>query len=212
MADISFSYIRYYSGAGATPTDVAGLSNPGGTLTDNDGGSIHFETTDSNMGDGVIISPAGGASYMGSFTVGAETLYVVRDDPNDDYYVYGGTAATAWPGTLSLTSLTTTPALACFAVGTQIATPKRDKPVETLTIGDRVLTASGASAAVKWIGRQTVSTRFGPAERLLPVRFAAGSLGDGLPHTDLMVTADHGMLVGGVICHAGALVNGTTIT
>jgi len=65
---------------------------------------------------------------------------------------------------------------------------------------------------VKWIGRQTVSTRFGPAERLMPVRFAAGSLGDGLPHTGLWVTADHGMLAGGVICHAGALVNGTTIT
>ena len=65
---------------------------------------------------------------------------------------------------------------------------------------------------VKWIGRQTVLPLFGPAERLMPVRFAAGSLGDGLPHTDLTVTADHGMLVDGVICHAGALVNGTTIT
>ncbi|TBX27786.1 Hint domain-containing protein, partial [Nioella sediminis] len=39
-----------------------------------------------------------------------------------------------------------------------------------------------------------------------------GSLGNGLPHTDLMVTADHGMLVDGVVCHAGALVNDTTIT
>ncbi len=45
----------------------------------------------------------------------------------------------------------------------------------------------------------------------MPVRFAAGSLGQGLPHTALTVTADHGMLVDGVICHAGALVNGTTI-
>ena len=46
----------------------------------------------------------------------------------------------------------------------------------------------------------------------MPVRFAAGSLGDGLPHTDLTVTSDHAMLVDGVLCHAGALVNGTTIT
>ncbi|MGI3186293.1 Hint domain-containing protein [Nioella aestuarii] len=37
-------------------------------------------------------------------------------------------------------------------------------------------------------------------------------MGIGLPQTDLTVTADHGMLVDGVICHAGALVNGTTIT
>ena len=65
---------------------------------------------------------------------------------------------------------------------------------------------------VKWIGRQTVSTLFGPAERLMPVRFEAGSLGDGLPNADLTVTADHGMLIDGVICHAGALVNGTSIT
>ncbi|TBX22169.1 Hint domain-containing protein, partial [Nioella sediminis] len=38
------------------------------------------------------------------------------------------------------------------------------------------------------------------------------ALGEGLPHSDLTVTADHGMIVDGVICHAGALVNGETIT
>ncbi|MGI3185037.1 Hint domain-containing protein [Nioella aestuarii] len=100
----------------------------------------------------------------------------------------------------------------CFAEGTEIMTDAGGKPVEQLKIGHMVTTADGTLAPVKWIGRQTVSTRFGPAERLMPVRFAAGSLGDGLPHSDLTVTADHGMLVDGVICHAGALVNGTTIT
>ncbi len=44
------------------------------------------------------------------------------------------------------------------------------------------------------------------------MRFAAGSLGDGLPHSDLTVTADHAMLVDGVLCNASALVNGTTIS
>jgi hypothetical protein len=99
----------------------------------------------------------------------------------------------------------------CFLAGTEISTPVGRRAVEALEIGDRILTTSGGTVPVKWIGRQTVSTRFGPAERLMPVRFAAGSLGDGLPHTDLTVTADHGMLVDGVICHAGALVNGITI-
>jgi hypothetical protein len=102
--------------------------------------------------------------------------------------------------------------ITCFAAGTMIATPSGECTVETLEPGASILSAAGDPVEVKWIGRQTVSTRFGPAERLMPVRFAAGSLGDGLPHTDLTVTADHGMLVGGVICHAGALVNGTTIT
>jgi hypothetical protein len=100
----------------------------------------------------------------------------------------------------------------CFVAGTLIATPEKEVLIENLGIGDTVLTAKGDPIPVKWIGRQTVSTRFGPAERLMPVRFAAGSLGKGLPTADLTVTADHGMLVSGVICHAGALVNGTTIT
>ncbi|WP_206052352.1 Hint domain-containing protein, partial [Nioella ostreopsis] len=94
----------------------------------------------------------------------------------------------------------------CYGEGTRIATPSGDTAVEALQIGDMVLTAEGCAVPVKWIGRQSVSTRFGPAERLMPVRFAAGSLGAGLPHADLTVTADHGMLVEGVICHAGALV------
>ncbi|WP_420398340.1 Hint domain-containing protein [Nioella sp.] len=100
----------------------------------------------------------------------------------------------------------------CFLEGSLIATETGARRVEHLSIGEAVATADGRYVPITWIGRQTVFTRFGPAERLMPVRFAAGSLGDGLPHTDLMVTADHGMLVDGVICHAGALVNGGTIT
>jgi len=100
----------------------------------------------------------------------------------------------------------------CFLAGSMITAPTGETPIEELSIGDRVQTAKGEYVDVKWIGRQTVATRFGPAERLMPVRFAAGSLGDRLPTSDLTVTADHGMLVDGVICHAGALVNGTTIT
>ncbi|WP_127560702.1 Hint domain-containing protein [Nioella ostreopsis] len=114
------------------------------------------------------------------------------------------------PAPVTLTSNATV--VNCFLTETQIATPSGDTPVEALRAGEPILTADGRIALVKWVGRQTVMTRFGPAERLMPVRFAAGSLGDGLPHSDLTVTADHGMLVDGVICHAGALVNGTTIT
>ena len=33
-----------------------------------------------------------------------------------------------------------------------------------------------------------------------------------MPHSDLTVTSDHAVLVDGVLCEAGALVNGTTIT
>ncbi|WP_146343810.1 Hint domain-containing protein [Falsiphaeobacter marinintestinus] len=102
--------------------------------------------------------------------------------------------------------------ITCFAKGTPIAAPHGPVAVEKLQIGDLILTAAGDSRLVKWVGRQTVATRFAPAERLMPVRFAAGSLGAGLPHADLTVTADHAMLIDGVLCNASALVNGTTIT
>jgi hypothetical protein len=101
---------------------------------------------------------------------------------------------------------------ACFLGDTQIETPDGPRAVEQLSIGDAILTSAGEIRAVKWVGRQKVATQFQPAERLMPVRIAAGALGEGVPHADLTVTADHGMLVDGVICHAGALVNGTTIT
>ena len=32
-----------------------------------------------------------------------------------------------------------------------------------------------------------------------------------MPHSDLTVTADHAILIDGILCEAGALVNGTTI-
>lgn len=99
----------------------------------------------------------------------------------------------------------------CFCEGTRIATPAGPRAVETLVAGDLVLTQDGAARSVRWMGRQTVSTRFGGA-RVLPVRIRAGALGDGLPERDLLVSPDHALLLDGVLVQAGALVNGTTIT
>ncbi|MGB0904830.1 MAG: Hint domain-containing protein, partial [Mangrovicoccus sp.] len=78
--------------------------------------------------------------------------------------------------------------------------------------GDLVLTAEGASVAVKFLGKTTRSKVFTPAEILAPVRISAGALGENLPHTDLEVTVDHALALEGALVHAGALVNGTTIT
>ena len=115
------------------------------------------------------------------------------------------------PNSFDYADLNTGVFVFCFAAGTGISTPTGEVMVETLQIGDPVLTAEGNTTPVKWIGRQTVDPRFGPAERLHPVRIAAGALGNGVPHADLTVTADHALLIDGVLCHAGALVNGTTI-
>ena len=98
----------------------------------------------------------------------------------------------------------------CFLPGTRIATPAGEMAVEDLVPGDLVLTADGRAEPVAWLGRQTCATVFTPESRR-PVAIAPGALGDGLPRRELRVTADHALLLDGVLVQAGALVNGTTI-
>jgi hypothetical protein len=101
--------------------------------------------------------------------------------------------------------------LVCFAAGTLIATGEGETPVESLSIGDMVLTEEGTLVPVKWIGKQSVKTGLSCPARMQPVRICSGALGEALPHTDLTVTADHGMVLGGLVINASALVNGTSI-
>jgi hypothetical protein len=100
----------------------------------------------------------------------------------------------------------------CFLTGVQIATTKGERAVETLAVGDLVLTANGEARPVRWIGRQSIMSLFANPIRNYPIRIAAGALGAGLPKRDLFLSPDHALLVDGVLVQAGALVNGTSIT
>ncbi|MDR6952273.1 hypothetical protein J2X65_001628 [Ancylobacter sp. 3268] len=99
----------------------------------------------------------------------------------------------------------------CFLAGTRIATPTGEVAIETLKVGDLVLTSDGPARPVRWLARQTVSRLFADPLRVLPIRIAAGALDENLPRRDLFVSADHALLVDGLMVQAGALVNGTSI-
>ncbi len=101
---------------------------------------------------------------------------------------------------------------ACFLTGTAISTPHGEVAVESLKIGDLVLTDTGEAVPVRWIGTRRVSPRFADPVRSLPIRIAAGALGDGLPRRDLLISPDHALLVDHVLLNAGAMVNGSDIT
>lgn len=98
----------------------------------------------------------------------------------------------------------------CFAAGTLIETSEGEVAVETLAIGDNILTASGETTTIKWVGRHTVSNAAADPNRQ-PVRIRASALGKEKPHRDLVVTASHGLVVDGLVINAGVLVNGGTI-
>jgi hypothetical protein len=99
----------------------------------------------------------------------------------------------------------------CFYPGTRIATPDGQLTVEALRTGDLVLDSDANVIPIRWMGRKTASTRFEHHLHVLPVCVAAGALGDNLPTRDLLVSQDHALLVDGLLIHAGALLNGTTI-
>ncbi|WP_127560704.1 Hint domain-containing protein [Nioella ostreopsis] len=216
MAVYTFDYSLSYNPQDLTPSNTGFAVPAPGTLSDGDAdlpGTGEFQ-----VGESITYTYGTGTTetllMRGTVEINGVTFVVLEKSPIS-YYAFGMTGEPSTFGPISFvppSSLSSLSFPVCFCEGTQIATPERECAVEDLQIGDMVLTAKGDATPVKWIGRQTVATRFGPAERLMPVRFAAGSLGEGLPHADLTVTADHGMLVDGVICHAGALVNGTTIT
>ncbi len=101
--------------------------------------------------------------------------------------------------------------ITCFITGTMIATPQGEAAVETLSIGDMVSTADGRSVPVKWVGRKTIGSHVMLPAKALPVCISAGAFGNGLPHRDLYLSADHGMIFDGMVVNAGALVNDATI-
>jgi len=86
----------------------------------------------------------------------------------------------------------------CFTPGTTIATPKGNRPVETLCEGDQVITRDNGMQTIKWAGRRTIlRAELLNSPQLRPILIKAGALGDDLPQRDMMVSPHHRMLVAG---------------
>lgn len=84
----------------------------------------------------------------------------------------------------------------CFTPGTLIATPKGEVPVEMLREGDRVITRDNGIQRIRWTGRRDMSLAdMAAAPHLRPVLVRQGSLGNGLPERDLLVSPNHRLLV-----------------
>ncbi len=100
----------------------------------------------------------------------------------------------------------------CFLSGTRILTPHGEVAIETLDIGDLVVTKDGTAKAIRWVGRMTFD-REGQswAHGVMPIRIQKGALGNGCPHRDLYLSRSHLLHLEGVLIPAGDLVNGTTI-
>jgi len=84
----------------------------------------------------------------------------------------------------------------CFTPGVMVATPKGERAVEELGIGDRVITRDDGIQEIRWIGHKSVDWKELRAEASLrPVLIRKGALGNDLPERDMMVSQNHRMLV-----------------
>ncbi len=101
---------------------------------------------------------------------------------------------------------------ACYLRGTRIATPAGECAIESLEVGDLVLTRRAESLPIAWIGHRRLDCRRHPKSReVWPVRVHVGAFSDGVPHRDLWLSPDHAMLADGVLIPIRYLMNGCTI-
>ena len=191
--------------------DVARFTNIDGTFVNGallgESGTLN-DGEDDNTFEGVETVEGGfrpSQLYEGFVEIGGQQ-WPAFSGPPGELFVYFATPVTP---PLNFTVVNPFPFTVCFAPGTAIATPEGAVAVEALSIGDPVLTADGRTVPVKWVGRQTRAPLF---QRIRMIRVAAGALADRLPLRDLVLTADHALLIDGLLINAGALVNGTTIT
>jgi hypothetical protein len=84
----------------------------------------------------------------------------------------------------------------CFTPGTLIATPKGEVPVEGLRAGDQIITRDNGIQTIRWTGARHLDwAALSANPHLKPILIRQGSLGNGLPERDMLVSPNHRMLV-----------------
>jgi hypothetical protein len=161
------------------------------------GGVVTDEVTFNN----VVVSSYVTSNYHATVTLNYEsaTLYSAYENPDGAYTNYSTTTITG-------------DIIPCYLRGTRIRTPEGEVPVENLKLGDRVVTASGETRPILWLGSRSVDcARHRDPMAVWPVRIRAGALAPGQPERDLWVSPGHSLFLDGNLFQAEKLINGVTI-
>ena len=153
----------------------------GGKLVVESGAQFYGDLGGFKIGDTVDITnqaPPPPGTYPSDWNASTDTLTTANDGTlkfdgpfTDEHFVFsadgnGGTDITLAEGA------------ACYLRGTHIRTEQGEEAIETLRIGDKVMTMSGVSRPIRWIGRRRYPVSFAAGNReVLPIRIRAGALG-----------------------------------
>lgn len=174
---------------------------------------------------GPTYSNPGNWTYLGTVTINGVTGFLATSGSNTVFFQNSVATPPPTNSTGPLIGASTDPLhqngnwdvttasqyLPCFVTGTRIATPSGLIEVERLAAGDSVVTASGETATIRWVGRSAVSRVFADPVRVLPICIKAGALAENMPVADLFVSPGHALVLDGLLVQAAALVNGTSI-
>jgi hypothetical protein len=210
------------SGTGAVTIDANTSLGVSGSIAN--GVTIVFDGVDGTLGIGTLANLAGtidsfsatdGIDFYGSGTFTDTLVNGPSGDATLAVFEAGTPVGTVGFGNGSFTSSSfilepigngiEQIAVACFVRGTPIRTPDGDRPIEELTIGDHVTTHDGRAIPIKWIAQKHI--RGGVSRDDFPIKFPKGSLGPNLPTSDLALSGDHALLVGGLLIPASILCN-----
>ncbi len=162
------------------------------------GGADRDEFLNVNAGDVVDGSESGDdfdcLDLTGSAPAGGSLEVVLSDDNAENGVVNYFNADGSDAGQLVFTNIEKV--VPCFTPGTLIATPKGERKVEDLNVGDRIITRDNGLQVIRWVGARDMSgEELAIDEHLRPVLIREGALGKGLPERDMMVSPQHRVLV-----------------
>lgn len=178
-------------------------------------GGYSFSAVD-NPGYGTLVTNPVTGEY--TFIVDRSAVIASGTDQVVSFTVAGSDGANVDEDTVSITILI------CVARGTLIETETGPVPVETLAVGDRVVTFDGPTQPIRWIGsRLLTGHEMARDPSLKPIRISAHALGPDAPSRDLLVSPQHRVLLDGwraellfaegqVLVPAKTLVNDHSIT
>ncbi len=127
--------------------------------------------------------------------------------PETTSFVYSGA-----PFSDAGVEVTATVSAACYCAGTLILTERGEIAIEDLAVGDKVVTTSGASRPVRWLGRRGVDVARHPEPASVrPVRVAAHAFGEGLPRRDLWLSPGHNIAWERTLMPISCLINGRSV-
>lgn len=193
LTDIYFDTIPATEGAdtlfGGTGDDIIYLGSFD-TGYGEDGDDIFL--IDATQLDGGAITVVGGEGNetagdtldLTDVLVKGSVVYTNTDD------AAGGLSGTATLIDGSTVTFSQIESIICYTEGTLIQTPCGERRIETLKVGDEVVTLDDGVQPIRWIGRRTVAA----TGHLTPIRFLKGAVGN---HTDLLVSPQHRMLCRG---------------